>query len=252
MDYRAYGQTLIFEEEYNEFKKFIETLEDGVAITEGILDGLTKKLKDKVHFVKKLAYTAGIDFKEFAKKVLNKTIYKFFSKIKWSLKVLSDKIKAGLKIFKDVKAAIKQYVENNKVVKWTDEKLQELDKFLKTHPKTRRLAGVLVGAMMIYIWWSLISFTGDVDYDFNMDGVLQAFEGKYSLSDLFGGSDGVKLITLIMTNTLGGLTFPYAGATKTLFVIGLVYTLLDRKLTLSEWKKKGTEATKNAWANTWK
>ena len=60
-------------------------------------------------------------------------------------------IKKGFKAYKEVIKAIGEYVASTKVGKWTEQKLKDLDAFLAKHPKTKRIAGMAVAGILIYI-----------------------------------------------------------------------------------------------------
>jgi len=104
-----------------------------------------------------------------------------------------------------------------------DDKLKDLDNFLKNHPKIKRIAGIGVAALLIYIWFNM-TFTGDFEYDFNLVDVLAALGGKFSLSQIFAGKDGMKLLLLFATGVIG-LSFPWPGPTSIKFLTAVVQSV---------------------------
>lgn len=186
------------------------------------LSAITGKLKKYYDFIKDLAEKAKIGVKDIAELLKNKGVFEFFKKIGFSIKRLFDIVKNGFKYYRDLQRAIAEYIAETKVAKWTAEKIKDLDEFLKRHPKTKRLVGVAVGAILLYIWLNM-SFTGDFDYDFDQSTLISALMGNFSLADIFTGPDGIKLLTLFITGSF--LSFPWPGPQTALFIVSLIYGL---------------------------
>tara|TARA_Y100000310_G_scaffold39805_1_gene37339 strand:- start:21 stop:725 length:705 start_codon:yes stop_codon:yes gene_type:complete len=214
-------EDLIIEQEYIEFKNYIIATNYLTESTE--LYEFTGKLKGKIDFIKNLASQIKTKFKDLLKLFMNSKVFKFFSLVGWSMDKLFTLVKKGFKLYKDLLKAISDYIASTKVGKWTEEKLKQLDKFLQKHPKTKKIAGIGVAALLVYIWFNM-TFTGDVAYDFDMSDMLAALVGKFSLAKLFAGSDGVKLLLLFATGAIG-LTFPWPGAATKQFVGAVVGSL---------------------------
>ena len=134
--------------------------------------------------------------KDLVKLFLNKVVFKFFAKIKFSLSYLFGLVKKGFKAYKQVIKAIGEYIANTKVGRWTEEKLKDLDAFLAKHPKTKRIAGIAVAGILIYIWLNM-TFTGNADYDFDMGDMILALGGGFTLSTIFAGTRGNGTINFI-------------------------------------------------------
>jgi hypothetical protein len=186
------------------------------------LSGITGKLKKYYDFIKDLAEKAKIGIKDIAELLKNKGVFEFFKKIGFSVKRLFDLVRKGFKYYRDLQRTIAEYIAETKVVKWTTDKIKDLDEFLKRHPKTKRLVGIAVGAILLYIWLNM-SFTGDFDYDFDQSTLISALLGNFSLTDIFTGPDGVKLLTLFITGSF--LSFPWPGPQTALFIVSLIYGL---------------------------
>ena len=213
---------MVTENEYREFVEFVhinKLLTENTLLTEFSVPG---KLKKVMSFIKNLATQTKLKMKDLLKLFMNSKVYKFFAKIGFSMKKLFNLAKKGQKYYRDAIGAIGEFIAKSKISKWTTEKLNDLDIFLKTHPKTKKIAGIAVAALLIFIW-TKITFIGDVDYDFNIDTVLQALSGKFSLSDLFSGPQGNTMLILFTTGLIG-LTFPWPGATSIKFITAIVYT----------------------------
>jgi hypothetical protein len=212
---------LVVEIQYNEFVSFVKQYklnEDCNLINEIAIPSRLKKIWG---FIKDIANRISLKIVDLVKLFLNKTVFKFFAKIKFSMEWLFKLVKKGFKAYKDVIKAIGEYLASTKVGKWTEEKLKDLDAFLAKHPKTKRIAGLAVAGILIYIWLNM-TFTGNADYDFDMTDMILALGGGFTLSTLFAGPDGMALLTLFATGVIG-LSFPWPGPQHMQFIGAVVY-----------------------------
>lgn len=208
------------EREYSIYLEAIRIHEDNDL--HEIFGKLTGRLKKYYDFIKDLAEQAKIGIKEITELLKNSGVFSFFKKIGFSVKKLFDLVKKGFKYYRDVQKAIAEYIASTGVVRWTEEKIRQLDEFLKKHPKVKRIAGIAVGAILLYIWLNM-SFTGDFDYDFDQSTLIGALSGNFSLADIFTGPEGIKLLTLFFTGSV--LSFPWPGPQNALFIVSLLYGL---------------------------
>jgi hypothetical protein len=183
--------------------------------------GIPSRLKKIWTFIQDLASSISIKIVDLVKLFLDKVVFKFFAKIKFSFKYLFGLVKKGFKIYKDVIKAIGDYISKTKVGRWTEEKLKALDAFLAKHPKTKKIAGIAVASMLIYIWLNM-TFTGDADFDFDMGDMILALGGGFTLSTLFAGPEGMALLALFATGLIG-LSFPWPGPQHIQFVGAVIY-----------------------------
>jgi len=138
-------------------------------------------------FFKSLAEATKSSLFSILKLFKDSRVVKFFSKIGWSFKAIYGLLKRGMKAYRTLQKAISEYVAETKVGKWTKEKLEDLDEFLKRHPNAKKIAGVAVGAMLIYFWFNQ-SFIGDPVFDFDMTYIISALGGSFSLVTLIIGT----------------------------------------------------------------
>jgi hypothetical protein len=211
-------------EEY-QFQAFKSLMDD--VCENGMLNefSIPTFLSKQYNFIKELASKIAINIKDIAKIFMNRVVFNFFSKIKWSVEYIFDLAKKGLGVYRDILGAISEYISKTKVGKWTEDKLRDLDNWLKNHPKIKRITGVAVAGLLIYIWFNM-SFTGDFKYDFDMVDVFKALSGSFSLSQLFAGKDGIKLLLLFTTGVIG-VSFPWPGPTSVKFLFSLVKSLAN-------------------------
>ena len=203
--------------EYNLFVEALTHYENGTNLNELAMPSFIKK---KVEFVKNVAVILKKNFNDMVNFFKEKVVFQFFKAIKWSFDRIFKIMKAGWKAFKTVQKVIFDYMSNTVVGKWTTKELAKLDEYLKTHKKTKRMGGVVVSGMLIYIWFNM-TFCGDVGYDFDMGDILSALAGKFSLATIFGGPEGAKLLTLFITGVIG-LSFPWPGPSSVQFIGAIV------------------------------
>ena len=222
---------ILTELQYNEFVSFVKRYklnEQYYVVNEIVIPPRLKKIWG---FIRELGEKVSLKIVDLVKLFLNKTVFKFFAKIKFSMEWLFKLVKKGFKAYKDVIKAIGEYLASTKVGKWTEDKLKDLDAFLAKHPKTKRIAGMAVAGILIYIWLNM-TFTGNADYDFDMTDMILALGGGFTLSTLFAGPDGMALLTLFATGVIG-LSFPWPGPQHFQFVGAVLYgsaKLVGKKL----------------------
>lgn len=214
-------QSIYTDIQYTEFVRFVKEHKldcDASLINEFVIPS---KLKSIWSFIKDLKEKVSVKLVDLVKLFLDKVVFKFFAKIKFSMTYLFKLVKKGFKAYKEIIKAIGEYVANTKVGKWTEQKLKDLDVFLAKHPKTKRIAGMVVAGILIYIWLNM-TFTGNADYDFDMGDMILALGGGFTLSKIFAGPEGMALLTLFATGVLG-LSFPWPGPQHMQFVGAVIY-----------------------------
>jgi hypothetical protein len=188
-----------------------------------------KEARDAVAFVKTkffidVAKATKSSLASVVKLFKDPRVIKFFKGIKWSFTNLYKLLKKGMKAYRDLQKLIGEFLAETKIGKWTTENLKKLDDWLARHPKTRALAGVAVGALLIYFWFNQ-SFIGDPSFDFDMTYILNALAGKFSLADLFGGPGGMMLLLAIAVGMGTGASFPWPSPASAKFVAAIIGTL---------------------------
>lgn len=181
---------------------------------------MPKFLSKSIGFIKDIATKTSLKLSDVLKVFANKKVFEFFQKVKWSLDYLFKLIKDGHAVYKNIISAIAEYVAKSKVGKWTEDTLKGLDNWLQNHPKTKRIGGVVVAGLLIYIWFNM-TFIGDERYDFDLTDVFAALSGKFTLSTLFAGTSGTQLLMLFATGVIG-LSFPWPGPTSVKFLYAMI------------------------------
>ena len=198
-----------------------------------------------VEFVNDIAEAVGASVGSVLDLLKNSHVVKLFSAIRWSFDRLSDLLKKGYQEFKHLKGLIKDFALEIGVrgSRWTTEQLDKLDSLIKNHPKAMRISGIALGSLMLFVWFNQ-AFTGDADYDFDLSEVTDALSGRYSLSDIFGGENGMMMLTTLAMGA-GGMSYPWPGAAELQFIAAIIVTLAKKigtrlkkaKILVSEFQK---------------
>jgi hypothetical protein len=208
--------------EYQLYMEYMGKTEWGTRIDEFSIPSFLSK---SVNFIKELVSKLSLKLTDVMKLFANKSIFQFFQKIKWNMDYLFKIIKDGHRAYTQIIAAISEYVSKTKVGRWTEDKLKDLDMWLQNHPKLKRIGGVVVAGLLIYIWFNM-TFIGDAQYDFNLTDVYAALSGKFSLSTLFAGQSGTQLLLLFATGVIG-ISFPWPGPASVKFLYAMIKSLAD-------------------------
>jgi hypothetical protein len=225
------GDWLEFNEVLHQLITNIENnpLNESILFNEGLIDKLSSKLKGGIAFIKQFAELVGGKLLDFLKMFKNKVLFTFFNKIKWSIKELSGIVKKGYSLFKNMQGIIDQFIKDNNIIQWTNDKLTLLDNFLNNHPVLKRVGSLIIVGFLIYQWTSMISFTSDIEFDFDQTLLFDAIRGAYSMADLLATPDGLKMLLFIAIGVLTGVSFPWPGNTWVLFTISILYTVSKHK-----------------------
>ena len=221
--------------------QFFQTADKLLILNEAqatvLYEGLGGAFKEKWEALKGLATKAGVGIKDAvaALKSHNGLLYKIFSLVKWNFDRLWETLSEGLAVYKLVQEAILDGIQNFPGFKQAAAagKLgaEELDQWLARHPDLKKVGGFAVGGLLMLIWLNM-SFTGDFDYDFNNATLVDAFKGKYDISELFLSEDGQRMLMLLATGALLNLSFPWlkAAGKGGRLAVSLLYTLGKQRL----------------------
>lgn len=178
-----------------------------------------------IDFIQEVAEAIGASIGSVMELLKDSKVVRFFSKIGWSFRKLWDILKKGYHAYVELRRVIAEYLANTRVGRWTTEELKKLDEFLKKHPVASRISGPIVGAILVYIWFNE-AYTGDPVYDFDTSEIINALSGRFSLADIFGGSNGA--VTLMGLVVGGAISFPWPGPTTVHFISAIIMTLAKK------------------------
>jgi hypothetical protein len=179
-----------------------------------------------VEFFKEVAEAAGASLIDVVKMFKDSRVVRLFSKVGWSLNGLWEALKSGYEVYRHLRKVLSEYLSGTKVGSWTRKEMEKLDVFLSKHPVAKRISGVAVGALLLYIWFNM-AFVGDPAYDFDLSEVLSALGGSYTLASIFAGPDGMERLVSLGLGVVG-LSFPWPGPTAIKFAVTVVGTMAKK------------------------
>lgn len=217
-------KVLVEDYDYNDYQKAISILEGNNNINENILLGISNNIKKKIKFIKEISLISKTKIEELLILFKNKEVYKFFKLIKFSFKYFYNLLKKGYEVYSELESVISSYITSNKNIKWTKKQLAKLDKYLESHPKLKKVSGLVVAGLLLYIWLNM-SFTPSLDYSMDFSDIFNSLQGNFSISDLFASDSGVQMLLYLATGSLLGLSFPWPGSQSSQMVIATINAL---------------------------
>jgi cytidyltransferase-like protein len=233
-------------DEYEIVKEVLSLVHNNLII-EGEVIPLDEGIKFN-NFLKDWAKKSKQPFEKVKKTMTNKNTFSIAKLNDFSVDKIFENAKKGYKrastLFHHLPDKLAKKINNTKLMKEKDRLLKKADDFLQKHPKTKRIMMLGAGAAVTYMWTQM-TFVGEPEYDFDLSGVAGAAAGTATLSDLFGGSQGAKFITLFATGKVMGLSFPYPGKNLAKFAVGITYGAykLRKKKKEKEKEKEEPETT---------
>lgn len=179
-------------------------------------------------FIKEISSAIGASIGSVVEMLKDSRVVRLFSKLNWSFEKLSNFLKRGYREFKELRDMVKDFGIEIGVrgTRWTSEQLKKLDDLIRNHPRAMRISGIALGSLMLFIWFNQ-AFIGDPDYDFDISEITDALSGRYSLADMFGGHDGLIMLTGLAMG-VSGITYPWPGSTSMQFIASIIWTLAKR------------------------
>jgi len=212
--------------------RYYDNLSRNVVASDLMLASTYREARDIVSFVKPkffidLAKASGTSLESIIELFKDSRVVKLFQKIGWSIKGFWEALRTGYQAFVSLQNAVAEYVSETKVMRWTRDELNKLDEWLSNHPKTKRISGWVLGALLLFLWYEAADI-GDLDFDFDISDVLSAFSGGYTLSSIFAGTDGSKLLLALVAGAALRLSFPWPGPTSIRFIVSVIRTLANK------------------------
>ena len=210
--------------DYKGYLKVTQLLEKSLhrELNEDLVDLLPPIQRAQYDFIKAIALQSNLDAKATIKLFKDSRVYAFFKKIQWNLQNLFDLVKKGFDAYLKVQYVIADYVAKTGITKWTDKELKKLQEFLNEHPILKKIGGVAVAGLLLFIWLEGTHFVHPEDFDFTE--IMEALDGNYDLHHLLGGGHGIRLLAVFVT-ALTGIGFHYHTPKALNFIVALLYSL---------------------------
>ena len=213
----------------------IQQLDNSGLLNEGIissLTGLTGKLAEFISIAKKtmgeIVDTTKLDVKDIIKAFKNKEVFNVLKKFGFSIKKIFGAYSKALKLINGGLGKVFKKLHNSKVFQKIHDGTMKVDEVLKEYPILKKIGGVAVAGLLVWIWLNM-SFTGvSLDFDINQGAVLDALSGNYSLADLFSSPDGLKTLSFLALGLSGMSVTGYLGSTAYNLTVSIIYTALQK------------------------
>ena len=173
--------------------------------------------------IMRIANEFKINTSELIAAVKNKSIFGVLKAFGFNIGLMFRAVGEASKALRGGLLALFKQLYETKVMHKIRSGAMSVDKFLSQHPKIKKVGGLVVAGLLLYIWLNM-TFIGDLDYDFNFTNTVEALHGNFSIADLFASSEGLMLITLFGSGSAFGLSMPWLGRTAYNLILALVYT----------------------------
>lgn len=223
--------------ELYEFNKAIQILEylEGNQLDEGVLGDLMSKvsgaIRKKIDFIKELASTTGNQLKDLLVMFKNSKVFELFKVIGFSIKKLGAMLKKGIQAYNSIQDVLAEKIHAMGGVQYIKKNLHKLDDFFNEHPVLKKIGGLAVAGLLLYIWLNM-SFTPDLEYSMDFKDIIMTLSGNFSLAELFASPSGITMLIYLATGIVVGVSMPWPGGTITQIVGGVLFSawrLLDTK-----------------------
>ena len=183
-------------------------------------------LKDLKTHVGDVAKSVGVDAKVVAKAFKEPSVYNTVNALGGSLSAASKTIVGGSRAIGKVLNVGGGAISDTESFKKLEKGVIKVDEFMDKNPKLKKVAGAAVAGIAAYQWLKM-SFSGDVEADYDVSLISDGLAGKAGFADLINTPDGVKSMALLgaglatgglpiwMGGPVGlGMALAYTGAKK--------------------------------------
>ncbi len=156
----------------------------------------------------------------------NKSFFELCKFFKFSLTAMFNSILSITELIRKGLFQIFIELENTKVFKKLKEKTIKIDEVLNKYPLLKKVVGISVAGLLLYMWLNM-TFIGNPEYDLNLESLMSALHGNFSLATIFSSPSGLALLTLFATGLLSGgvISFIWLGKKRYNLILALLYTL---------------------------
>lgn len=172
------------------------------------------------------------------------TAYKFMKSIGFGIKKAGQAALKGLQTLNVGMKATFEEMHKAGALKKLESGAMKVDEALNKYPALKKIGGAAVAGFLIYQWQNM-SFSGDLDDDFDVSSIGSALAGNYSVRDVFASPQGLKGLTQLATGIATGVTFPWGKIGPATLTAAALYTGA-KKAGNSELAKKALAKFKEA------
>lgn len=242
---KAYMQDEIYNHEFSALASVLEYEDYAVcinrmvvgrsAVTAGFFDKfknlavsreLTKIMDQIKGIAAELALELGVNTIDILVAFRDRDLFNLIKSVKFNLTALFRAVKGftGL-VTQGLLVAFKEIHDSGLGLKLKQGTIK-IDEILSKYPILKKLAGPLMGGMLLYIWLNM-TFIGDPDFDLDVSLVIKAFTGNFSIEQLFGSPHGFMMLGLFGSGFMG-ISVPWLGSNLANLVLALCYTAFKK------------------------
>jgi len=225
---RAPVPACVHDAEYLDYLNVLKEINNPNYLEEGVIDRfknigaeLKKIFKNFREEIVKVAQDTGIGIDSVVAGFRNRNMYAILKGFGFSIKSMLGALSKVSELWRNGLFAVFHEIANTGMMKKIQSGAAKADEILKKYPILKKLSGVLIAALLVYIWMNM-TFIGDLDYDFNFEAVFNALMGNFSIEQLFTGASGIMLLTLFATGSIASV--PWLGSLPYNLLLALVYT----------------------------
>ncbi len=180
--------------------------------TDAETSNVVKATKEHIKEISKDFKDVGLGNKHIIQGLRDKNVYNILKGVGFnttklgSIAVKSAKtIKVGLEgVSKDIlKTDLGKKIQNGTA---------KVDEVLNKYPSLKKITGVAVAGFALYQWYNM-SFSGDIESDYDLSLVSEAMAGNYSIQDILASPSGMTGLGLLAAGiATGGLPIWIGGA----------------------------------------
>lgn len=236
-------KSLSTEVTYDQYVCALEaTFIPGRELAFSVPPSLAKFLGQVKDFVTSIKNNLGVAALDVVRALSTSDVFKFLKAVGFNLAKVFTAIQklAGL-----VKQGLIHAFERAEKEGWLNKLKQgtaAVDDFLEEYPIIKKLAGPLLGALLLYALMNG-AFMGNVDHDLDVSMAIAAFAGNYSVEAMLATPDGLATLTVAVFGLLTGISVTYCANTLYTTFLALVYTGA-KKANLHELAKQTHDAIK--------
>ncbi len=223
---------------YCEDLKYFEYLDSQNLLNEGFVKDMLSGVKGKIgKFIldAKAEFTSilkknDISLKHLIKAFKDRDFFALLRFFKFSLKSCFQAINKATKLMHGgLLKAFRELHKDSGLMARLRQGGAELDAFLNKHPILKKVTGIAIAGILLYIWLNM-TFLGDLDYDMDISAMFMAVKGSFSIETLFLTPEGNMMLVLFLTGFASGgmISFAWLGGSLYNLVLAIIYVLFKK------------------------
>lgn len=188
----------------------------------GVSDSILGAFKSLKKYLGDISTKLGISVVNIIKAFKQKGIFEFLKGFNFNFSTLTDYLNKTIQAMNSGINKIFDEIAKSGVISKLKSGTMKVDELLNKYPILKKISGPVLAGLLIFIWINS-SFGGDLDEYFDLSNIGNALIGKYTISDLFLSSSGLKVLSLWSAGSL--ISLPgIVGSIPASIIIALIYT----------------------------